>query len=124
MRQLITMMIFLFTFSACKVSDELATVKTPVKTEIRESTYILHSKTEGNILIVYGLLGDKELKEVLENIHCDKVSSIFCKPLSSKDYKKQIKVLKETLEKHKQDMDYRRNNPTAYMFEDYGKENY
>ena len=121
----ITMLIFLFTFSACKVSEEGVDKKSSLKkTEISNSCYILHCENNGNLLIIHGLLEEEDLKEVLYNIHCDKVNSIFAKLIPGKKYKDQFKLLKDTLEKHKKEMKFRRENPTAYMFEDYGKGNY
>lgn len=115
----ITMLIFLFTFSACKVSDEVDKKSALEKTEISDSCYILHSENDGNLLIIRGLLGEEELKEVLYNIHCDKVNSIFAKLIPRKECKDQFKLLKSTLDKHKEEMKFRRENPTAYMFEDF-----
>lgn len=117
---MLTMLIFLFTFSACKVSEEGVDKKSSLKkTEISDSCYILHSEDNGNLLIIHGLLEEEDLKEVLCNIHCDKVNHIFTKLIPGKEYKDQFKLLKSTLEKHKEYMKFRRENPTAYMFEDY-----
>lgn len=116
MKALITFLLFLFTFTGCKIPEHV--IKTePNRTIISENCFIINSSKE-NSLIISDVQSEKNLKEIIYNIHCDKIHSIFCKPKTSVEYKKQIQMLRDILHKHQEEMKYLRNNPTAFKFED------
>ena len=77
MKALITFLLFLFTFTGCKIPEHV--IKTePNRTIISENCFIINSSKE-NILIISDIQSEKNLKEIIYNIHCDKIHSIFCK---------------------------------------------
>lgn len=116
--------IFLISFTGCVVDKHAAKVKVKeepkveTRTIISDKCFIIYSEDGEGTLLVNDSLGKEELKEVKFYICIDKISSAFFRGKCTKDYKKQAKEINQWIKVRQEEREWRRQNPTAWRFED------
>lgn len=121
---ILSMILFSVSLTTCKttnlvIKEEKA--KISPRTVISENAFIIHdgdSDESAGYLIITSQLSKEEEKEVKYYIAIDRVSSIFAKGKKTKEYKKQLFTLDKFLKEHWREKEERRQNPTAWRFED------
>lgn len=110
-RAILGFLILLLTFNTCNTT-KLPQISEEEREIIGENSYLLKIKGE-RVLIISGILGEKEFKDVLAYVVCDKVDSIFYSRYKNvKEYRQQAETLSRKLRECKETLEHYRANPT------------
>lgn len=111
-RAILGFLILLLTFNTCNTT-KVPQVSKEEREIIGENSYLLRIKGE-RVLIISGILGEKEWKDVLAYVVCNKVDSIFYSRYNKnvKEYRQQAETLSRKLRECKETLEHYKANPT------------